>query len=341
VTYSEHRPLDLTMENTFDMSGSHPNRSSAEWKVSTSQQSLPSQPQEENGERDGDFDWSPTGSDIHLRPLSGACALSPTSATSRDAYATIDGQGEESNARLHRDSVQYGIALSTDEKKSDDYDEDKSPHDRSRQPDEQQEGVSEPEQQSVSHHHPHPLYRHPSQSRSLARRLSADNQERLSGRSAQLTPSSPIRTGSGQSGDDKSVHHNELYEKRASKFSEKLTTPSLVVPKRESTLVGWDGPGDPGNPMNWSRRKKWCTTFALGSVTFCVTLASSVFSPGTEIAAREFGVPTEVMVLSTALFILGFAFAPVLWGPMSELYGRKIPMFGKSCEYSSRQRSPY
>ncbi|KAK5119338.1 hypothetical protein LTR85_007694 [Meristemomyces frigidus] len=101
----------------------------------------------------------------------------------------------------------------------------------------------------------------------------------------------------------------------------------FAMPPRDPDVVGWNGPDDPGNPMNWPRSKKWACTFALGFVTFCVTFASSVFSPGTEVAAQEFGVSTEVMVLSTALFVLGFAFGPVIWGPMSELYGRKIPLF--------------
>ncbi|KAK1821871.1 hypothetical protein LTR12_003747 [Friedmanniomyces endolithicus] len=76
-----------------------------------------------------------------------------------------------------------------------------------------------------------------------------------------------------------------------------------------------------------SKRKKWATTFALGFVTFCVTFASSVFSPGTLATAREFSVSDEVMVLGTALFVLGFAFGPIIWGPASELYGRKMPLF--------------
>lgn len=33
------------------------------------------------------------------------------------------------------------------------------------------------------------------------------------------------------------------------------------------------------------------------------------------------------MVLGTSLFVLGFAFGPIVWGPFSELYGRKMPLF--------------
>lgn len=33
------------------------------------------------------------------------------------------------------------------------------------------------------------------------------------------------------------------------------------------------------------------------------------------------------MVLGTSLFVLGFSFGPLLFGPLSELYGRKMPLF--------------
>lgn len=62
-------------------------------------------------------------------------------------------------------------------------------------------------------------------------------------------------------------------------------------------------------------------------MTFTVTFASSVFSTATDATAEEFNVSSEVMVLGTALFVLGFAFGPIVWGPLSELYGRKWPLF--------------
>nr|POE46816.1 putative transporter c36.02c [Quercus suber] len=65
----------------------------------------------------------------------------------------------------------------------------------------------------------------------------------------------------------------------------------------------------------------------LGFTCFCVTFASSVFSPGTQASAQEFNVSPEVMVLGTSLIVLGMAFGPVIFGPLSELYGRKRPLF--------------
>lgn len=34
------------------------------------------------------------------------------------------------------------------------------------------------------------------------------------------------------------------------------------------------------------------------------------------------------MLLGVSLFVVGFAFGPLFWGPVSELIGRKIPLFG-------------
>jgi len=83
-------------------------------------------------------------------------------------------------------------------------------------------------------------------------------------------------------------------------------------PPRDPNLVVWDGPNDLENPMNWPTRKKWIVTLSLGLMTFCVTFASSVFSTGTTAVAAEFGVSTEVSTLGTSLFVLGFAFGPLV-----------------------------
>ncbi|KAI3335623.1 MFS general substrate transporter [Ustulina deusta] len=84
---------------------------------------------------------------------------------------------------------------------------------------------------------------------------------------------------------------------------------------------------DKQNPRNWSTSKKWCVTMILSVLPFCSSFASSVFSSATAAAAAEFSVSEEIMVLGSSLFVLGFALGPVIWGPLSELYGRKTPLF--------------
>ncbi|KAF2100462.1 MFS general substrate transporter [Rhizodiscina lignyota] len=96
---------------------------------------------------------------------------------------------------------------------------------------------------------------------------------------------------------------------------------------KDPNLIEWDGPDDPGNPMNWSTGKKMAITMAMGAITCCVTFASSVFSAATGPTAQKFHVSPLVMVLATSLFVLGFSFGPLAFGPFSELYGRKTPLF--------------
>ncbi|XRM45045.1 hypothetical protein ABZX51_008147 [Aspergillus tubingensis] len=95
----------------------------------------------------------------------------------------------------------------------------------------------------------------------------------------------------------------------------------------DPNIVDWDGPDDPENPQNIPRPRKWLITIILGLMTISVTFASSVFSTASTVTAKQFHVSSEVMVLGTSLFVLGYSFGPLFFGPLSELYGRKTPLF--------------
>jgi len=56
------------------------------------------------------------------------------------------------------------------------------------------------------------------------------------------------------------------------------------------------------------------------------TFASSVFSPASTAVGDHFGVGREVTVLGTSLFVLGYACGPIIFAPISELYGRRVPI---------------
>ncbi|KAJ5431721.1 hypothetical protein N7445_008219 [Penicillium cf. griseofulvum] len=114
-----------------------------------------------------------------------------------------------------------------------------------------------------------------------------------------------------------------LESNRGSTESKPDTSPN----EKENIIVGWDGPDDPEMPLNFPTWRKWVITMMLGMMTICVTFGSSVFSTTTKPTAKKFGVSSEVMVLGISLFVLGFAFGPIIFGPLSELYGRKRPMF--------------
>ncbi|KAI0746294.1 MFS polyamine transporter [Daedaleopsis nitida] len=94
--------------------------------------------------------------------------------------------------------------------------------------------------------------------------------------------------------------------------------------KLDGNRVGWDGPSDPANPKNWSVGRRWGITLICVLMTLNATFASSAPSSSVVRIALEFGVSTEVGYLVTSVFLCGYVVGPLLWGPGSELYGRRI-----------------
>lgn len=93
-----------------------------------------------------------------------------------------------------------------------------------------------------------------------------------------------------------------------------------------NNIVEWDGEDDPENPQNWSTKYKTWVFMVLACMTFVVSFGSSVWSTATTVTAEEFGVSEELMILGVTLYVVGFALGPLVFGPLSELYGRRSPL---------------
>ncbi|KAB8230386.1 hypothetical protein ETB97_000504 [Aspergillus alliaceus] len=104
------------------------------------------------------------------------------------------------------------------------------------------------------------------------------------------------------------------------------------LPAREDYVVEFDGTEDPLYPQNWPLGRKVYTSAILAFTSICSTFDSAVFSASTRNVAQAFGVGIEVSTLSSSLYIIGYASGPLIWAPMSELQGRRLPiiiaMFG-------------
>lgn len=98
------------------------------------------------------------------------------------------------------------------------------------------------------------------------------------------------------------------------------------VPERSQYAVGFDGPDDPLHPHNWSWKKRIIQGAIIAYQSLCLTFCSSIYSSGTQFMAAHFHVAPVVITLGVSLYVLGFASGPVIWAPLSELYGRK-PLF--------------
>ncbi|WEW55571.1 hypothetical protein PRK78_001002 [Emydomyces testavorans] len=104
------------------------------------------------------------------------------------------------------------------------------------------------------------------------------------------------------------------------------------LPEKEEYVVEFDGPDDPLHPQNWSMKRKVATAVILAWTSIISSFTSSVFSTATSDVARTFGVSIEAGILGLSLYVLGYATGPIIWAPLSELKGRRLPivlsMFG-------------
>lgn len=102
-------------------------------------------------------------------------------------------------------------------------------------------------------------------------------------------------------------------------FSHPLTTEKTGP----DVLVDFEGPDDLYRPMNWPFRKKAAHTAIYGGLAASTSFATSVYSPAIAQISQEFGVIDEVGTVGLSLLLVGLGLGPLIWGPASEVWGRK------------------
>ncbi|CVK87854.1 related to mfs-multidrug-resistance transporter [Fusarium mangiferae] len=81
--------------------------------------------------------------------------------------------------------------------------------------------------------------------------------------------------------------------------------------------------GDVDNPRNWSLARKRYITAITMLLLANGSIASSITAGNTQSITQEFGISNVAAQLTTSLFLLGFCAGPLLFGPLSEFYGRQ------------------
>ncbi|KAI0295170.1 MFS polyamine transporter [Multifurca ochricompacta] len=131
---------------------------------------------------------------------------------------------------------------------------------------------------------------------------------------------------------ERTEHHTEYGDDspeksfKGSRPKKGLAGPASSIGHSDSIIVTWDGPDDPENPKNWSFGYKWFITIICSLLTLNVTYASSAPSTASFAISRHFHSSTEESYLVTSMFLLGYVFGPMFWGPGSELVGRRPAM---------------
>ncbi|KAF2181686.1 MFS multidrug transporter [Zopfia rhizophila CBS 207.26] len=114
-----------------------------------------------------------------------------------------------------------------------------------------------------------------------------------------------------------------ITENQASKLEKGLVIPDAFPVSGEPQLVTWDGLSDPSNPLNWSQGQKWFTTL-LASLGGLVTLMSgAMLAPVLAKISKDLRVSDAEASLTLSVYILAFAFGPMVLAPCSEVFGRR------------------
>lgn len=98
--------------------------------------------------------------------------------------------------------------------------------------------------------------------------------------------------------------------------------------EEEPYVVEFIHPFDQRNPMTWPKWRKWFITITMALATLAVAFVSSAFSGGVVQIIRHFDASEELVTAGISLFVMGFAIGPLLWAPLSELYGRQVLFCG-------------
>ena len=70
---------------------------------------------------------------------------------------------------------------------------------------------------------------------------------------------------------------------------------------KDPNLVEFDGPDDKDNPRNWTKKRRWIITAAMGMMTFVVTFSSSIFATAIRPVSAEFDIDQVTAALGVAM----------------------------------------
>jgi multidrug resistance protein len=140
--------------------------------------------------------------------------------------------------------------------------------------------------------------------------------------------------------------HNSETDVEAAPVSDADKT-QLTQQKNDPNIVDWDGEDDPEMALNWPARRKWTYIIMLASLTLLTFVGppspsprsqtltdnphrpfcSSMFAPGIPLVMSEFHSSNDDLAsFVVSVYLLGYAFGPLVIAPLSELYGR-LPVY--------------
>ncbi|OKL56346.1 hypothetical protein UA08_08538 [Talaromyces atroroseus] len=95
-----------------------------------------------------------------------------------------------------------------------------------------------------------------------------------------------------------------------------------------------DSPDDSEKPKSWPGSRKWRNVLLIALLTFVSPFGSSMLAPSMDKVMAEFGsTNTEPESLTVSIYVLGYAFGPLVFAPLSEIHGRRVPLLASSAMF--------
>ncbi|KAH9942621.1 MFS general substrate transporter [Amylocystis lapponica] len=142
-------------------------------------------------------------------------------------------------------------------------------------------------------------------------------------------PGSPIAEILETSSQTSTIHDGDDVN---SEFEREVYGPQLADKEQDQFEVTISRE-DPAHPHNWPTLKKVYITILGSLLVFNATFASSLPSGQVPAMMEYFTFSREVATLTISLFVAGYCVGPLVWGPLSEQYGRKAVFVGTFFPY--------
>ena len=85
----------------------------------------------------------------------------------------------------------------------------------------------------------------------------------------------------------------------------------------------WESASNKRNPRNWTSTFKWSTVALVSFIEFMTTMPNFMYAPNITDAQRDLNTDNDTLAtFSLTIYILGFGLGPLLFAPLSEMYGR-------------------
>lgn len=91
----------------------------------------------------------------------------------------------------------------------------------------------------------------------------------------------------------------------------------------DSLTIAFELPKDPENPKDWSGVRKWVITFILSATGFNRILVSTIMAPALPAIEADLHMNKVTSLMSMSVYLLATTVAPLVFAPLSEIYGRK------------------